>query len=97
MTPLRAVALAVLAVVTGVAPAAAHHTGVYTPKDNAISANFKQLKFSLQAGRFDVALRLYDEGALRAEMRARARFQPGGQRARARRWPHTTPARPSAA
>ena len=48
MTPLRAVALAVLAVVTGVAPAAAHHTGVYTPKDNAISANFKQLKFSVQ-------------------------------------------------
>src|SRR2546428_7398521 len=84
MTPLRAVALAVLAVVTGVAPAAAHHTGVYTPKDNAISANFKQLKFSLQAGKFDVALRLYDEGALRAEMRARAAALPAGLEARTR-------------
>src|SRR5256886_151249 len=84
MTPLRAVALAVLAVVTGVAPAAAHHTGVYTPKDNAISANFKQLKFSLQAGKFDVALRLYDEGALRAEMRARAATLPAGLEARTR-------------
>src|SRR5437773_1192231 len=84
MTPLRAVTLAVLAVVAGVAPAAAHHTGVYTPKDNAISANFKQLKFSLQAGRFDVALRLYDEGALRAEMRARAAALPAGLEARTR-------------
>ncbi len=84
MTPLRAVALAVLAVVAGVAPAAAHHTGVYTPKDNAISANFKQLKFSLQAGKFDVALRLYDEGALRAEMRARAAALPAGLEARTR-------------
>src|SRR5207245_2040673 len=84
MTPLRAVALAVLAVVAGVAPAAAHHTGVYTPKDNAISANFKQVKFSLQAGKFDVALRLYDEGALRAEMRARAAALPAGLEARTR-------------
>src|SRR2546430_17161943 len=84
MTPLRAVALAVLAVVTGVAPAAAHHTGVYTPKDNAISANFKQLKFSLQAGKFDVAPRLYDEGALRAEMRAPAAALPARLEARTR-------------
>ncbi|HEV8472100.1 MAG TPA: hypothetical protein VGR82_04915 [Methylomirabilota bacterium] len=68
-------ALGLLALLTA-APAAAHHTGVYTPKDNAISANFKQIKFAVQAGKFDVALRLFDEGALRAEMRARAAALP---------------------
>ena len=66
------------------APAAAHHTGVYTPKDNAITANFKQVKFSVQAGKFDVALRLYDDGPLRAEMRARAAVLPAGLEARTR-------------
>ena len=84
MMPLRAVALVLLAALAVAAPAAAHHTGVYTPKDNAISANFKQVKFSLQAGKFDVALRLYDEGPLRAEMRARAAALPAGLEARTR-------------
>jgi len=51
-------------------PAAAHHTGVYAPKDNAITTNFRDVKFSVQAGKFDVALRRFDEGPLRAEMRA---------------------------
>jgi hypothetical protein len=74
--------LALSAVVA--APAAAHHTGVYTPKDNAITANFKQVKFSVQAGKFDVALRLYDDGPLRAEMRARATALPPGLEGRTR-------------
>ena len=65
-------------------PASAHHTGVYTPKDNAITENFKQVKFSVQAGKFDVALRLYDRGALRAEMQARAAALPAGLEARTR-------------
>ncbi|PYO03313.1 MAG: hypothetical protein DMD91_01420 [Candidatus Rokuibacteriota bacterium] len=60
------------------ARAAAHHVGTYTPRDNDVSANFKQLKFSIEARKFDVALRLYDEGALRKELRARAAQLPGG-------------------
>jgi hypothetical protein len=67
------------------APAGAHHTGVYTPKDNAITTNFKELKFSVQAGKFDVARRRFDQGALRAEMRARAAALPAGLEARTRR------------
>jgi hypothetical protein len=77
-------AAGVLLSVLAAAPAAAHHTGVYTPKDNAITENFKQVKFSAQAGKFDVALRLYDGGPLRAEMRARAASLPEGLEARTR-------------
>ena len=74
----------VLAALLPTAPAAAHHTGVYTPKDNAITTNFKEVKFSVQAGKFDVALRRFDEGPLRAEMRARAAALPAGLEARTR-------------
>jgi len=79
--------LATLAVAVGVlaaaaCPAAAHHVGTYTPRDNEVSANFKQLKFSLQAGKFDVAARLYETGALKRELRARAASLPAGLDAR---------------
>lgn len=71
--------LAVLAgLATIVAPAAAHHVGTYAPRDNEITTNFKQVKFSIQAKKFDVALRLFERGALRAEMRAKARTLPAG-------------------
>jgi hypothetical protein len=73
----RAVA-AVLAGLLFAAPAAAHHVGSWAPRDNEISANFKQLKFSLQARKFDVALRLYETGALRAELRKRGAPLPPG-------------------
>jgi hypothetical protein len=56
--------------------AAAHHVGLYTPRDNDVSTNFKQVKFALEAGKPDVALRLFDTGALRQEMRARAAALP---------------------
>lgn len=69
-------ALALLATLT--APAAAHHVGAWTPRDNEISINFKQLKFSLQARKFEVARRLYETGALRRELRARADTLPPG-------------------
>ena len=78
----RVVMLLMLALVAS--PVAAHHTGVYTPKDNAITANFKAIKFSVQAGKFDVARRLFEEGALRKEMQARAPALPSGLEARAR-------------
>ncbi|HSF05511.1 MAG TPA: hypothetical protein VLG10_06920 [Methylomirabilota bacterium] len=61
-----------------VAPALAHHVGSYTPRDNEVSANFKQLKFSIQAGRFDVARRLYETGALRRELQVQAGRLPAG-------------------
>jgi len=58
--------------------ATAHHLGSYTPRDNEISTNFKQLKFAIQAGRFDVAQRLFESGAVRKEMLATApRLPPG--------------------
>jgi hypothetical protein len=74
-----------LAVVVATAtPATAHHTGVYAPKDNAITTNFRDVKFSIQAGKFDIALRRFDEGPLRAEMRARAAVLPPGLESRTR-------------
>jgi hypothetical protein len=83
----RRVALATMAtvvalVVTGAGPVRAHHVGAYVPRDNDVSANFKQLKFSLQARKFDVALRLYERGALKRELRARAKTLPAGLDAR---------------
>ncbi len=72
-------AVAALALLLALAsPAAAHHVGAYTPRDNAITTNFKEIKFSVQARKFDVALRLFDEGALRAAMREKAAALPAG-------------------
>jgi hypothetical protein len=62
----------------GATPAAAHHVGAYTPRDNEVSANFKQLKFAMEAGKLDVALRLFETGAVRREMRAQAARLPAG-------------------
>jgi len=70
--------LAILALALAPAAASAHHVGTYTPKDNEVTTNFKQVKFSVQAKKFEVALRLFDEGALRAEMRARTAALPAG-------------------
>jgi hypothetical protein len=84
MTARRLLVLSVLAALLAGAPAGAHHTGVYTPKDNAITTNFKEVKFSVQAGKFDVALRRFEQGPLRAEMRARATALPAGLEAQTR-------------
>ena len=64
--------------------AGAHHLGTYTPRDNEISANFKQLKFSMEARKFDVALRLFEDGAVRREMREQAARLPAGLEAATR-------------
>ena len=66
---------AAIALVT-LGPATAHHVGTYVPKDNEITTNFKQIKFSVQAGKFDVAHRLFETGALRTDMSARAASLP---------------------
>ena len=68
---------AAIALVT-LGPATAHHVGTYVPKDNEITTNFKQIKFSVQAGKFAVARRLFDTGPLQTDMRARAARLPAG-------------------
>jgi hypothetical protein len=62
-----------------VAPARAHHVGSYTPRDNEVSANFKQIKFSIQARRFDVATQLYETGALRRALRSQVTREATGR------------------
>jgi hypothetical protein len=66
------------------APAPAHHLGTYTPRDNEITTNFKQIKFSVEARKFDVARRLFDDGAVRREMREQAARLPAGLEAATR-------------
>jgi hypothetical protein len=78
------VAPAIALVLLAAAPAAGHHVGAYVPRDNEISANFKQLKFSIQARKFDVATRLFESGAIRTEMRARPGRLPAGLEERTR-------------
>jgi hypothetical protein len=76
----RALAILVAATITlaAVPAARAHHVGAYVPRDNDVSANFKQIKFSLQAQKFSVARSLYDGGALRRELVAHAVALPRG-------------------
>jgi hypothetical protein len=64
--------------------AGAHHLGTYTPRDNEISTNFKEIKFSVEARKFDVALRLFEAGAVRREMRGQAAALPAGLEAATR-------------
>jgi hypothetical protein len=75
---MRGIALALVLTLTLAASTAAHHVGSYVPRDNEVSANFKQIKFSLQAGKFDVARRLFEEGALRRELAKQAATLPAG-------------------
>lgn len=56
----------------------AHHLGTYTPRDNDISANVKEIKFAVDARRFEVARKLFEQGAVRREMRARGAALPAG-------------------
>jgi hypothetical protein len=66
------------ALVLAAAPVAAHHVGTYTPRDNEVSANFKQLKYSIQAGKFDIALQRFETGAVRKQMQALGGRLPAG-------------------
>jgi hypothetical protein len=84
MMRLASALLAAALVVIAGRPAAAHHVGTYVPSDNEISANFKQIKFSIQAGKFEVARRLFETGAVLVEMRAQAARLPIGLEAATR-------------
>src|SRR5437773_1096610 len=79
-----ALVMTVCALVLGVGAAHAHHVGNYVARDNDVSANFKQLKFSVQAHKFDVATRLFETGALKRELRVRATSLPPGLETRIR-------------
>ena len=74
----RSAALAVVLALSLTGPAGAHHVGAYVARDNDVSANFKQIKFSMQVGKFDVARNLYETGALRKNLRAQASTLPAG-------------------
>lgn len=73
-----AIVLGFLLGVGPLAPAEAHHVGVFTPKDDDITKNFKEIKFSSQAGRFDVALKLFDDGIVHATMEKFEKELPPG-------------------
>jgi hypothetical protein len=81
---LATMAAAIALVVAWAEPVRGHHVGAYVPRDNDVSTNFKQLKFSLQAGKFEVASRLYETGALKRELRARAASLPPALESRIR-------------
>lgn len=76
----RAVACLIVAGVSAgvLASAGAHHVGVFTPKDDDITKNFKEIKFASQAGRFDVALKLFDDGIVHATMERFEKELPPG-------------------
>ncbi len=74
---MTAAALALATALTAT-PAPAHHVGTYTARDNELSQNFKQVKAALQAKKPDVALRLFEDGAVRRTMRADAARLPAG-------------------
>jgi len=71
-------ALVVVLSVSLLAPVAAHHVGVFIPKDDDITKNFKDIKFASQAGRFDVALKLFDDGIVHATMEKEEKSLPRG-------------------
>ena len=68
--------IALIAGPVGLAPA--HHVGVFTPKDTDVTVNFKQIKASAQAGRFDVAVKLFDDGILHDTMEKYEKNLPPG-------------------
>ncbi|MBI4589603.1 MAG: hypothetical protein HY725_12255 [Candidatus Rokubacteria bacterium] len=72
--PLWAIALAA----ASAGPARAHHVGVFVPKDTDITINFKQIKASAQAGRFDVAVKSFDDGILHDTMEQYEKVLPRG-------------------
>lgn len=60
------------------ASADAHHVGGFTPKDSDITLNFKQIRASAQARRFEVAVKLFDDGILHGTMEKYEKQLPPG-------------------
>ena len=71
-------ALALAISIGAVVPAAAHHVGVFIPRDDDVTKNFKEIKFAVEAGRFELALRLFDDGVVHATMEKEEKRLPRG-------------------
>lgn len=72
-----AVALALLSL-GGVMPATAHHVGTFIPKDDDITKNVKDIRAATAAGRFDLAVRLFDDGIVHGTMEKQEKRLPRG-------------------
>ena len=75
----RWVVVVVLLLAAGVAgPADAHHVGVFIPKDNDVTKNVKEIRFAAEAGRYDLARKLFDDGIVHATMEKQEKSLPRG-------------------
>ncbi len=59
-------------------PATAHHVGTFIPKDDDITKNVKDIKAATAAGRFDLAVRLFDDGIVHGTMEKQEKRLPRG-------------------
>lgn len=59
-------------------PAAAHHVGVFIPKDDDITRNLKEIRFAAQAERPALAVKLFDEGIVHTTMEKEEKRLPRG-------------------
>jgi hypothetical protein len=71
-------ALLVAALVLVPGATTAHHVGAFTPRDTDLTLNFKQIKASAQAGRFETALRLFEDGTVHDTMARYEKQLPPG-------------------
>jgi hypothetical protein len=76
----RALGVATLVLALGLAapPADGHHVGVFIPRDDDVTTNVKQIRYAAEAGRWDLALRLFDDGIVHATMEKREKELPHG-------------------
>lgn len=76
---MKRVLLSALVALAGVStPAAAHHIGAFIPKDDDITRNVKEIKFATQAGRPELAVKLFDGGIVHATMEKEEKRLPSG-------------------
>ena len=59
-------------------PAAAHHVGVFIPKDDDVTRNLKEVRFAAEAGRPVLAVKLFDEGIVHTTMEKEEKRLPRG-------------------
>lgn len=76
---MKRVLLSALVALAGIStPATAHHVGAFIPKDDDITRNVKEIKFATQAGRPELAVKLFDDGIVHAAMEKEEKRLPRG-------------------
>jgi hypothetical protein len=78
---MRVAATAWLAIMLGicaVGAAHAHHVGAFIPRDDDVTKNFKEIRFAAETNRFDLALKLFDDGVVHATMEKEEKRLPRG-------------------